>query len=467
MVDHHDLASGQYQALIVDVDQKVWIYGNLAELGISRLNIAHNDPRMISDLPPAVSVACGWKHCLILDTDGQVRGFGRNQDGQLGTTGPIVVQPQIIPEWSLLDIVSISAGNVHNLALDREGKVYALGSNLNGQTSVPFLHNHRIVKISAGSHHNLLLDDEGKVFSFGAAWNGRLGRNIYSTQVGGNMGPMVDIKAGDSHNLLLDHNGQVLSFGSNQYGQLGTGSQRDEEPFPVKVPNLENIVQIATGEKRSLALDKNGQVWFAGLAKQNLIRQFTPLRGLPIIRKIASGYKDNLLMDESGQIWILKSASLVQQELRPELLEVPYIVGDKSQPEVSPMVFMSYPLAKFLLDREFFVDYRVRPDLQPSISIESMMEFEDAEGHEYLSIVKYNAPRDLISRPFMDAQHRFYDILKELIMNNKLLEFGFRPDLYQDEKSNEALAFKFSNKIYILIVNKGEDGQIYPFDEFS
>src|SRR5258708_13634 len=75
-----------------------------------------------------VQASAGLQNSLLLDDEGQVYAFGRNNYGQLGIGNNIA---QNIPVKIDINskIVQIVAGYEHSLLLDDEGQVYAFGKN--------------------------------------------------------------------------------------------------------------------------------------------------------------------------------------------------------------------------------------------------------------------------------------------------------------------------------------------------
>ncbi|KAI7903972.1 regulator of chromosome condensation 1/beta-lactamase-inhibitor protein II [Cokeromyces recurvatus] len=110
------------------------IYGYLPNVYIQ------NHPRVPKSIAKLnfIDIASGASHCVALDTNGHVYTWGCNEFCQLGrsTTTPTAdekveklknLTPTQVP--LLNDIVSISSGAFHSLALDRFGQVYAWGLN--------------------------------------------------------------------------------------------------------------------------------------------------------------------------------------------------------------------------------------------------------------------------------------------------------------------------------------------------
>ncbi len=212
-------------------------------------------------------------------------------------------------QGDLDDIFTVSAGEQHSMALGNDARVYTWGDNLfqdgerrgklgNGDTTsnlvdtpVLVLRNdnseplENIVGISAGWDHSMALDTGGYVYTWGNngecydSDGGRLGdgtttdrsKAVKVVGVGGSgdLDNIEAISAGEGHSMALDTSGYVYCWGDNYYGQLGDGTN-DHSPAPVQVVGpdgdgyLENIVAISAGFWHSLAIDSDGTIWVWG-----------------------------------------------------------------------------------------------------------------------------------------------------------------------------------------------------------
>lgn len=69
-----------------------------------------------------------------------------------------------------------------------------------------------------------------------------------------NIEPMVETNG--SHTVALKIDGTVWCYGTNEYGELGNGTNNlSDEPVKVNFPAETKIIQVATGENHTLALD--------------------------------------------------------------------------------------------------------------------------------------------------------------------------------------------------------------------
>ena len=118
-----------------------WGVDNRGQLATGDLTGKHNMPVHIPALDgkAIISVVAGDGHNLALSSDGTVYGWGWNEDGQLGV-GDCLPRFDVVKIGNLPKIVSISAGYAYSVALSEHGAVYAWGNNNSGQvadTDVP------------------------------------------------------------------------------------------------------------------------------------------------------------------------------------------------------------------------------------------------------------------------------------------------------------------------------------------
>jgi len=89
-------------------------------------------------LEEIIAIGAGESHCIALDIYGSVWSWGSNLYGQLGTNNytdsltPVKVLGQNGVGY-LSNIIAISAGYWHNLAIDSDGVIWVWGNNYNGK----------------------------------------------------------------------------------------------------------------------------------------------------------------------------------------------------------------------------------------------------------------------------------------------------------------------------------------------
>ncbi|KAL3284777.1 hypothetical protein HHI36_018920 [Cryptolaemus montrouzieri] len=191
---------------------------------------------------------------FILDSDiftpstrqGVVLVTGQNDVGQLGLGDEVMEKSRLaLLELNDKEIVDICAGGMHTVCLTKDGKVFTFGCNDEGalgrktdeeenseyrpgQVELPG----QVIQISAGDSHTVALLEDGKVFAWGTF------RDTH-----GNMGlttsgnerfpyeiikdiPIVKVASGENHIVFLSKFGQVYTCGNGEQGQLGRTSER-------------------------------------------------------------------------------------------------------------------------------------------------------------------------------------------------------------------------------------------------
>ena len=160
-----------------------WGWNGVGQLGDG----THMDrlvPQMVpwSDYaPPVRAIAAGAYHSVVVTEAGSVSTWGWNAYGQLGmgTTGDRVL-PSTIDVGRDAVVRSVAAGGMHTLAVLSDGTVRAWGWNGNGQlgdgttvdrlTPVPVPGLTQVRSIAGGMYHSAAVSMDGTVRAWG--WNG-------------------------------------------------------------------------------------------------------------------------------------------------------------------------------------------------------------------------------------------------------------------------------------------------------
>ncbi|MCF7808221.1 MAG: choice-of-anchor D domain-containing protein [Candidatus Marinimicrobia bacterium] len=155
-----DMAAQGDHSLVIDNTGKAYAWGKNwdGELGdnnggfdVLSFTGAEADTAVAVDMTQSLNgkivglVDAGAKHSLILASDGTLHAFGSAEVGQLGNG------------WISVDFSTVYADS--SVAVDMSGV-------LNGKT---------VTAIAAGDLHNLVLTSEGKVYAWGSNWMGALG----------------------------------------------------------------------------------------------------------------------------------------------------------------------------------------------------------------------------------------------------------------------------------------------------
>ncbi|KAL6520094.1 hypothetical protein OROHE_017237 [Orobanche hederae] len=180
------VAAGGTHSVVLTREGHVWTWGQPWPPGdIKQIST----PVRVQGLDSVKVIAVGAFHNLALLDDGTVVAWGNNEYGQLGTgdTQPRS-QPIAVQGLSDLNLVDIAAGGWHSTALTDDGEVYGWGRGEHGRLGfgddksskmvpqrVQLLVGEDIVQVSCGGTHSVALTRDGRMHSFGRGDHGRLG----------------------------------------------------------------------------------------------------------------------------------------------------------------------------------------------------------------------------------------------------------------------------------------------------
>ena len=115
---------------------------------------------------------------------------------------------------------------------------------------------------ATGYQHSAYLAADGTVWAWGDNSYGQLGQGNFTPLTGPVRVPglnnIIEISTGFYHTLALTSNGQVYAWGYNYDAELGQGAVGTVSTTPVLVPGLVGIKSVSAGGYFSLALGANG-----------------------------------------------------------------------------------------------------------------------------------------------------------------------------------------------------------------
>jgi E3 ubiquitin-protein ligase HERC3 len=285
-------------ALLDNGSVKCWGYNTQGQLGLGDMVERGSMPNQMGDSLPAVAlgsgrsavnVAVGEAHACALLDDGQVKCWGRNESGELGTGQPLYRGDLPNTMGDALPVVdlgpgrtarSIATGRAFSCALLDNADIKCWGANNYGQLglgdtksrgrlaaelgsalpAVSFGAGKKAVQLSAGLEHACAVLDDGTASCWGWNAQGQLGLGIgvslWGTSpehlgantrfVNGGTGRTFKRVVANSYSTcgFLDNNA-VKCWGSNESFRLGNGDNVDRGKQPGQMGD--NLPIVAPG----------------------------------------------------------------------------------------------------------------------------------------------------------------------------------------------------------------------------
>ena len=254
-----------------------------------------------------IDISLGNWHSAALSLNGRVFTWGENSNGNLGNSTvinantPIEITDRFTMQIIGEKIITIEMGGVHSSALTSAGRVFMWGRNSEGQLgtsnfsdrSVPteitsrlsLILGEKVVSIALGGFHSSALSSLGRVLMWGNNYNGMLGDGTNNNENDNNPiditsgfydENIVSLSLGQGHSSALSSSGRLFMWGWNIYGQLGNNLVNNTHNgygmnVPVDITSYfllfedEKIIHHSLGAAISSALTSNGRLFIWGL----------------------------------------------------------------------------------------------------------------------------------------------------------------------------------------------------------
>jgi alpha-tubulin suppressor-like RCC1 family protein len=232
-------------AVISDNTARCWGYNSQGQLGDGSLVADSTAPVTVAGLSGVVALSAGYYHTCALLSDGTVRCWGANLNGQLGD-GTTTKSMTPVSVTGLKYVRSIGSANVYNCAMLNNGGVSCWGRNgYAPDSSVPVAVAGitTATSISVGPGHACATLQDGTVRCWGSNSSGELGdgtttASVGPVTVGGLSQPTaVEVVAAQSHSCVRFADNTASCWGLNGQRELGNGAVADSlTPVAVSLP---------------------------------------------------------------------------------------------------------------------------------------------------------------------------------------------------------------------------------------
>ncbi|CAB1348971.1 unnamed protein product [Coregonus sp. 'balchen'] len=248
-----------------------------------------------------------------LEDRGIIMTFGSGSNGCLGH-GNVndVTQPKIVEALLGYELVQVSCGASHVLAVTNDREVFSWGRGDNGRLGLGTQDSHNCPqqvrvpgefeahRVLCGVDCSMIISTQNSILACGSNRFNKLGLDkinaaeepapceqieevhsfspVQSAPLNVDMVVYIDI--GTAHSVAVTEKGQCFTFGSNQHGQLGCSSRRTSRvPFPV--PGLQGITMAACGDAFTLAIGSEGEVYTWGKGARGRLGRKEEDSGIP------------------------------------------------------------------------------------------------------------------------------------------------------------------------------------------
>uniref|UniRef100_A0A8C5PJ75 Serine/threonine-protein kinase Nek8 n=1 Tax=Leptobrachium leishanense TaxID=445787 RepID=A0A8C5PJ75_9ANUR len=267
-------------------------------------SIEHAQPQFISRFLEGQSgvtikhVSCGDLFTACLTDRGIIMTFGSGSNGCLGHGSfNDVTQPKIVEALLGYEIVHVSCGASHILAVSNEKEVFSWGRGDNGRLGLGSQESHNSPqqvlipqvyepqRVVCGIDSSMILTVGNQLLACGSNRFNKLGLDHVQSEteptqeeqveeaysftpvqsVPLNQESIVYADVGTSHSAAVTVLGKCYTFGSNQHGQLGSTAHRHSRaPYLVNEAQDLKVTMVACGDAFTVAVCADGQVFTWG-----------------------------------------------------------------------------------------------------------------------------------------------------------------------------------------------------------
>jgi alpha-tubulin suppressor-like RCC1 family protein len=308
---YNSIGTGAFHTSVIYSNGYVRSWGKNTE---GQLGGTGTAPITASDISNAIAISCGYSNTVALLRDKTVRTWGGGSNGQLGNGTNTTSQSTPVSPTGISNCIAIKCGDYHVGCVLVDGTVRMWGKGTSGQlgnglaedksTAVTPINVSNVIAIACGSSHTAVLLRDGTIMTWGANGSGQLGLGTTTpsqqTQavIPPNISNCVAIACGGNNTAVLIADGTMRIWGANGSGQLGIASTTNTSSIATPI-NVSNVVAITCGSASTAAVIANGSLRTWGDNTYYQLGDYTNTTRTSAITPAASVLNDNTALEIS------------------------------------------------------------------------------------------------------------------------------------------------------------------------
>lgn len=256
-------------------------------------------------------LSLGDEHSAVLDKDGNVWLWGKNNYGQIGDG---TKETHYVPVKIMSDVKSISLGANHSGVIKNDNSLWLWGYNDSGrlgngnteETLDKIKAMEDVAAFSLGMGQSAAIKTDGTLWVWGA--NGARVNTKTRLTPEKIMDNVAEVSLGFRHSAAIKTDGSLWLWGWNYFGQIGDSTTEDKYDTPIKI--MDNVEAVALGYKYSAALKSDGSVWMWGVGGPMQANStddsnvLAPVKVMDGVAKIAAGPYHAAAIKTDGSLWL-------------------------------------------------------------------------------------------------------------------------------------------------------------------
>ena len=231
-----------------------------------------------------IDITAGRSHTCGLRPNGELRCWGRNENGQLGDASQPDDASTPAAVHQIHNAASVATLNNHSCAVLDDDHVHCWGRNESGQlgdgtvddgSSPVQATNVTATAVATGGSHSCALLQAEKMLCWGDNDFGQRGtgetfsapdhdKQRVLLPGGDELDEVAQISLGSGHSCALRRDNTLWCWGQNHNGQLGLGGSFDGPVFAEKLADLEAVQSVSAGFLHTCAIVVGGDVYCWG-----------------------------------------------------------------------------------------------------------------------------------------------------------------------------------------------------------